>query len=367
MKKESLSVMTVKILLVVIIFTGMGTIIIGGGLLVGKRSVQVESVIPIESYKDCSKLKGMERKDCYLNLAKKNKDESFCEKISTIEFRSMCYTDLAILKNNPELCSKATALLASSCREYFIKDEKLTIIYPNKNTIWKAGESYQVSWTPVDSELRVSIKLIDNSSESPDLAGLAEIRPFDTGSYSFFVPKNLKTNNKYHISITRHADSVPIYIAPALDDADSEEFTIISDESNEVIEAEKIIEINKTPNWPIYQNEELGFEITFTEVWKNYEVITERKNKEIYIGFRRPTKDLSVITENYGYVRIFSIFPIKIAEWEEKYKLGPALELGRKDGRIFVFMGMNGYVPEDQKEAIKDISKIISSFKFIKK
>ena len=37
MKKESLSIMIVKTLLAVIIFAGVGTIIIGGGLLIGKQ------------------------------------------------------------------------------------------------------------------------------------------------------------------------------------------------------------------------------------------------------------------------------------------------------------------------------------------
>ena len=36
MPKESLSIITVKTLLAVIIFTGVGTIIVGGGLLIGK-------------------------------------------------------------------------------------------------------------------------------------------------------------------------------------------------------------------------------------------------------------------------------------------------------------------------------------------
>ena len=38
MKKESLSIMTVKTLLAVIIFAGMGTIIIGGAYIIGEYS-----------------------------------------------------------------------------------------------------------------------------------------------------------------------------------------------------------------------------------------------------------------------------------------------------------------------------------------
>ena len=49
MKKESLSVITVKILLAVLLFAGIGTIIIGGGYIVGKwKSSAPISSIPIE-------------------------------------------------------------------------------------------------------------------------------------------------------------------------------------------------------------------------------------------------------------------------------------------------------------------------------
>jgi|GEM_PF-5480793 len=47
-KKEPLSIMTVKTLLAVIIFTGVGTIIVGGGWLIGKQGKVSESVKPIQ-------------------------------------------------------------------------------------------------------------------------------------------------------------------------------------------------------------------------------------------------------------------------------------------------------------------------------
>lgn len=367
MKKEPLSIMIVKTLLAVIIFAGMGMIIIGGGYLIWERDIQIKpatEVVPVESFKDCSRLKNTERNDCYLNLAKENKDESFCEKISIIEFRSLCYTDLAILKNDPELCGKATASLASSCLEYFTESGKLVITYPNKDTVWKAGESYEIRWirTPVNPKMKVDIKLTTNNATI--VIAQSPVNFLDSGSYLFTVPKKitmpekLKDRKKYQILVTSYISD------GSFDSVGSEEFSIVSDK----VEPEEIIEIDKTPSWPIYRNEELGFEITFTEVWKNYETIINRENEEIYVGFRRPTEGFGIITENSGYIRIFSIFPTKIAEWEEHLKFGgPGHELGRKDGYAFVFMGMNGDVPEDQEEAIVDLGKIIDSFKFIEK
>ena len=46
MKKEPLSIMIVKTLLAVIIFAGVGTIIVGGGWLIGKYGITPPSIIP---------------------------------------------------------------------------------------------------------------------------------------------------------------------------------------------------------------------------------------------------------------------------------------------------------------------------------
>jgi len=67
MKKESLSIMTVKTLLAVLLFAGMGTIIIGGGYIIweyskNKASNQIVKPVDQETYyqelaKDCEKFK----------------------------------------------------------------------------------------------------------------------------------------------------------------------------------------------------------------------------------------------------------------------------------------------------------------------
>ena len=403
-KKKFLSNITIKTLLIALIFTIVSTIIIGGGLLIGEQSIQIKPATLIESFKDCDKLKGTEKKDCYFNLARKNRDEGFCEKISAIEFRSMCYTDLAILKNDPELCGKATASLASSCREYFTKDEKLTIIYPNKDTMWEAGKTYQIRWTPANPELRVSVKLIDNSNESPDLARIAETRPFDTGSYFFFVPKNLKTNNKYHISITRHTDSVPIYIAPTLDGAESKEFTIISDESGETIEL-----MNKMSDWLTYRNEEFGFELRYPKNWvhskpKKYEVfglteehiirkiieiifVTDGEYKAISDEFNADNYALTAEEMNFFIVVEDNSLKLSIKDWLAKNDLKIGTEKTNDQeikiagnfclDRIYEKNKRKVYIAKDNKIIVlgmffssgkfETFNQMLSTFKFIEK
>ena len=79
----------------------------------------------------------------YDNLAKETRDESYCGMIDVLEPRGVCYSDLAILKNEPPICWKVeTASLASSCWEYFgMKDWK---IYRNEEYGFKM--SYPKGW-----------------------------------------------------------------------------------------------------------------------------------------------------------------------------------------------------------------------------
>ena len=77
MKKESLSTMTVKIFLAVIIFAGMGTIIVGGGYIIGeysKNKTDNEITKPVnqeaENYYDALENKYNLREDCWNQYAK---------------------------------------------------------------------------------------------------------------------------------------------------------------------------------------------------------------------------------------------------------------------------------------------------------
>ncbi len=77
MKKESLSIMTVKTLLAVIIFAGIGTIIIGGGYIIGEYSKNTENKIT-------TKPVNQETENYYDLLEKKCESDSCC--LDAIEF-----------------------------------------------------------------------------------------------------------------------------------------------------------------------------------------------------------------------------------------------------------------------------------------
>ncbi|NOQ68389.1 hypothetical protein GQ568_03030, partial [Patescibacteria group bacterium] len=88
MKKESLTIITVKILLAVVIFTGIGTIIIGGGYLIGEYSKNKNKIVKLvnqETYyqklvKDCEKFKKSKLStdyDCCLQSVEAMKNGNF--------------------------------------------------------------------------------------------------------------------------------------------------------------------------------------------------------------------------------------------------------------------------------------------------
>jgi len=119
-----------KFLLIVVILAA----IVGGGALWFKEQHKTETVQPIQLPKiegpeetteaECNSIHDLlEQAKCFTDLAKETKDESYCEKIEipeAPEIISNCYSELAILKNNPYICWKVeTASLSSSCWEYF--------------------------------------------------------------------------------------------------------------------------------------------------------------------------------------------------------------------------------------------------------
>lgn len=76
-----------------------------------------------EKYKE----KGMNSKDdCYKLVAHEKKDESVCAQIELPEVRSLCYMDIAEIKNDFNICknNNMTAALGSDCAEYFGKIDK---------------------------------------------------------------------------------------------------------------------------------------------------------------------------------------------------------------------------------------------------
>lgn len=78
----------------------------------------------ITAREDCStyELRKKGSKDmCYHESAEVDRDEKICGQIGLIETRSDCYVDLAILKDDYDICkdNELTAALASDCAEHF--------------------------------------------------------------------------------------------------------------------------------------------------------------------------------------------------------------------------------------------------------
>lgn len=78
----------------------------------------------ISSDEDCETYEARKegsREMCYHEKAKTDRDEVLCGKIGTLELRSDCYVDLAIIKDDYGICmnNKIVAALASDCAEYF--------------------------------------------------------------------------------------------------------------------------------------------------------------------------------------------------------------------------------------------------------
>jgi len=76
-----------------------------------------------QKIKKCKAIQNIAKKNqCWIDLAKEEKDENYCKKISADfpEIRGDCYTELAILKDDSLICEKVTtASLHESCLEYF--------------------------------------------------------------------------------------------------------------------------------------------------------------------------------------------------------------------------------------------------------
>lgn len=105
-----------------------------------------------------------------------------------------------------------------------ITEVKNTIINPNKQSVWKAGETHLIQWTQKDSNGTVDIRLNDNTAidNATHLVFQASISPKDTGNYSFMVSEGLETGNRYQFIITQYLSD-----GSRVNSLFSEEFTII--------------------------------------------------------------------------------------------------------------------------------------------
>ncbi|HYE22185.1 MAG TPA: hypothetical protein VD998_01195 [Verrucomicrobiae bacterium] len=130
-------------------------------------------------------------------------------------------------------------------------------------------------------------------------------------------------------------------------------------------------------NWPLYINKEYGFEIKFTDKWKNYKVVKGKNTKvsdqlvNVVYSFGLPDPE-----NKSGYAQDGFAYPLEIiiepkSEWDKELQYVDAIDrkvmeawvLSKNDSYVFFFLHWGqdpppGYGPEEL-----DIDQILSTFK----
>ncbi|MDD3190404.1 MAG: hypothetical protein PHI66_01800 [Candidatus Pacebacteria bacterium] len=87
-------------------------------------------------------------------------------------------------------------------------DQMIEIIFPNgKQKLFVCGRNYQITWTPINSENLVDIKIYNNC-KSCTSRGIVwqKLGVENSGSYDFYVPFSVSTGGSHQIEITESSD-----------------------------------------------------------------------------------------------------------------------------------------------------------------
>ncbi|MFH1772749.1 MAG: hypothetical protein ABH818_00085 [Patescibacteria group bacterium] len=126
-----------------------------------------------------------------------------------------------------------------------------------------------------------------------------------------------------------------------------------------------------------YQNEEYGFQLTLTDVWKDYQTrVTKNNDNSVDIDFCASIKNSKMATDIPGYVCLFKIIVSDVKKWDMdaapcKKDRNSGMcdwidnEIGRNDKNVFSYGAAQDYTNEE-KIAFDDIKEIIKSFKLTK-
>ena len=212
MKKESSSIITVKTLLAVVIFTGLGTIIIGGGYLIGGH---------------------------YKNVTENRITKSIVKEVTITtdktEYEKGEEINIVVKNNKQDKIFHCGAGDLSGWRWNLKKKE-------NEN--WKeldGKELFQTVWTPPIREVA--------PNETFSVAGKKEVieKPINSGIY--------KIGFKFFLTLDKNLENIR-------ENCWERESNIIY--SNEFIIKEKVKD--ETADWQTYRNEEYGFEVQYPEL-----------------------------------------------------------------------------------------------------
>ena len=210
MKKESLQTTTVKTLLAVLLFAGVGIIIIGGGYIIGEYSKNKANNKPAE-------------KEITITTDKTKYEQGEEVKIT--------------IRNNSSNSIWHRGDLHNICHNAFYIGVKQN----NYKEFHSFASAYCLGTL---EELKSHSSMVIKLNPKEDLGLLIE-------NESMQFPATYKLKFEYYNkNINSNSDSFEIY---------SGEFTI----------KEKIIQPD-TSNWQTYQNEEFGFEVKLPSNWKAY-------------------------------------------------------------------------------------------------
>jgi len=126
--------------------------------------------------------------------------------------------------------------------------------------------------------------------------------------------------------------------------------------------------VNKTADWHTYKNDKYGFEITFTDAWKNYKTVETGDNQDATIQIQIPTTDPN--WKRFGNLATpLDIMIFTKAQWAQasKQALAPNL-ITQNNQYVFAYTGWQD-VPSDFGGSNSigyqklEFDKVISSFK----
>ena len=383
MKKESLSLMVVKTLLTVLLFTGVGTIIVGGGYIVGEyyKNKIINPNIIINNNEDNEVID--------LNIITNDQGLIF-EKILCEPGKDYIF-DYGIEGDKPKLpcrdCPNGYFFKTTYIKEHFIPELKISRKTEIKNcvkrikdfeyrTISELNEkdikvgNYNTEGYLVWESICVGISRVERS--------VCAIKPKEIviSKYDETIDNETELTNDQLRIINPGDGQIEIgskyRFSLKLEEigSDDNKFKCFKGIGFEKIENDE----NKidTSDWQTYRNEEFGFEIDFPITWKDY-IENSKENK---VSANRDT------FKEYSYQSIYFLHPQKISNEGSPGEVGFVIgifdkenwlisegwkKIGENDKYIFGSSPSNSAAPDDMLERYKEISSITSTFKFIEK
>ena len=409
MKKEALSVMTVKTLLAVLLFAGMGTIIVGGGCIIWEYSKKSNNQFSNNNkiLNPTNECLGSNSKFCDRDCQADSDCKYTCG-CSAINKNEMCDDEGIIYDcvDHYVRCEKGECVLGeekllnqpntSNWQTYRNEEFGFEVKYPNIYNIITPPQlseyqknqgiaylaylkhsdvnaSISVQSTNINFDLQdIKQRFAPTGNESFPEQVIAEQNTFyfygpDGGGVSY--PDNYFYNLNGKILIISF-DGPYVSDKTPSDETKQLESQILS--SFKFIETEKI----DTSNWQTYRNEEFGFEVKYPEEWKTEEGLPQKNmyfnpptsgdyagnfisfyialnidniSLEDYIKGHVSSKG---VTSNVQIAGIQGVRRVFYDDWSDTHS---AIVLFIKDSKIFIFNAT--------KEA-SIFDQIISSFKF---